>query len=140
MDEQAVDGRHTSIELLLAGVPQATAQATDINSKARYDTIETKLLGSNSPLIDKDHTGWEGSITFAQRSKALDLFINAYNKAKRAGLPVVLNIVDRLKFRDGSSIMHIYSKVQVDFDKTSKRGSATEIKLGWITGEDRKSI
>jgi hypothetical protein len=140
-DTQAIDGRHIKMELLLDGVPQgAAAQATDMSAKARYDKIETKLLGDPSPLIDHDHIGWEGTTTFAVRNKSLDTMINAYNKSKRLGLPVVINMIQQITYRDRSSVMHVYPDCQVEFDSMGKRGSAAEIKVPWTTGKDRITI
>lgn len=138
---QPIDGRHIRVEILLDGVPQdGAAQATNLTKRARYDQIETKLLGEPSPLIDHDHTGWEGTITFAKRSKSLEHLVNAYNRAKRMNLPVSLNIVEQITYRDQSSIMHTYPDVEMEFDMTGRRGSAVEVSIPWVTGKDRITI
>ncbi|HYD02626.1 MAG TPA: hypothetical protein VEB22_15470 [Phycisphaerales bacterium] len=138
---QPIHGQHVRFELLLDGIPQDCApQITELTKRARYDKVETKILGETSPLIDHVPTGWEGTATLAVRSKSLEQMINAYNFAKRNNLPVLLNIVEQVTYRDASSQTFVYPEIEVEFDLTAKRGSVVEIKIPWVTGKDRITL
>jgi hypothetical protein len=133
-----IHGRHIKAELLLNGVAQdAQVQITDMTANTRQTQIETKVLGNVSPILDNDVEGWEGTITCASRSKSLEQFINAYITAKRNNVPIRIDLVEQITYRDGTGLNNVYPDVEVDFSRSAKRASATEIKFNWATGEHR---
>jgi hypothetical protein len=139
--QQPIHGRHTTFEILLNGVPQDVGPAlTDFSAEPMYDKIETKYLGEAGQDIDHDPIGWKGSATCAVRSSGLDNLINAYNLAKRGLLPVVIQAVERVTYRDRSQQIFIYPKIELEFSKKAKRGSANEITISWQTGSDRTTL
>lgn len=136
-----IHGRHTTFELLLNGIAQdVAAQLTDFSAEPQYDTIETKYLGDVGVDIDKDPIGWKGSATCAVRSKAIENLIDAYNLAKTTNLPVSINAVEVVKYRDRSTQTFIYPNVVLEFSKKSKRGSANEQVINWQTGSQRITL
>lgn len=133
-----IHGRHTTFELLLNGVAQdVAAQLTDFSSEPVYDTIETKYMGDIGVDIDKDPIGWKGTATCAMRSRALEDLIDAYNLAKTTNLPVSINAVEVVKYRDASSQTFIYPDLALEFARKAKRAAANETTVNWQTGKQR---
>lgn len=136
-----IHGRHIVLELLLNGAPQNVGpQATDMTARARFDSVETKHLGDNATYIEHIQNGWEGTITFAQRTAALDQFIDGVQAAKAANLPAICNIVETITYRDGSQARYLYPQVEVQWERTARRSSAVEVRLQWVCGVNRVKL
>lgn len=131
-------GKDTSIQLLVDGVPmRLLSQITNFTADAVYDMIETKLLGSSGRKLDKEFTGWKGSLDISTADGQLDDFIDAYNFNVQNRIPQLVNIISVTRFRDGTSRTHVYPQVEVDWGVKVRRGEARIVTLGWETGLDR---
>ncbi len=133
-----IEGKDVAVQQLLDGVPQKVIdKVVNFSVTAKYDTIDTKPIGTNEVLIDKQPIGWEGELEVAVSTGQLEDFITAYNVSKRNRIPVVVNIVEVLRYRDSTSRTWVYPGVQVEFSRQTRRGSAGTVRLPWVTGKER---
>lgn len=136
---QPATGKDVRVELLLYGVPQNVVdQVVRFTERPRYQTVESRKLGTTDVDIDTIPDGWEGEIEFHQNSPTLDEFIDAYNLARKNRVPVVILITRTKYFRDGTAITHVYQDVKISGLPTeSSRGQALSMRMTWMSGKDR---
>lgn len=133
-----IEGKDVTVELTFLGAPQNVIRSiTSFTETARYDTIETKHLGTTDVDIDKIPIGWQGEIVCSRETSQLDDFIDAWNLARRNRVPAIINITSTKRYRDGSSKTHTYLDCKVEFGSRASRGSASESTISWVTGRDR---
>lgn len=134
----SITGRDVSIEMLVDGIPQKiTDKVVSFETRPRYDTIEVKHLGTSDVDIDKEPTGWEGTVEVSRKTGALDDMINAYNLARRNRVPILISFVETVRFRDGTSRTYLYPDVKIEFGTSYTRGQATTSRIPWVCGTDR---
>lgn len=133
-----INGQHVSVELVLNGVPvKVTDQVVNFTAKPEYQTIETRPLGSTGVKLDKIPDGWSGQIEVARSTAAVDDLIDAYNAARNAGIPVLINISQAVSYLDGTSRRYVYPDVVLDFDTSARRGESVNTRIDWRCGTDR---
>ncbi len=133
-----ISGKDTQIRVVVDGALKLVQdQVTRFTSKATYDEIVTKNLGTSGSKIDKEFVGWEGSIELSVNASTLDSLMDVINAALIARVPVLLNIVDTTYYRDGSSKTYTYPDVKLEYDRNVSRGESTKATLGWKTGRNR---
>lgn len=134
----AITGKDVKIELLLDGIPQQIVdEVVRFSSRARYQTVEVRHLGTCDVDIDKEPDGWEGELEVSRKTSQLDDFIDAYNLARRNRVPVLINIVETKYYRDATSSTHVYPDCKVEFSTEMSRGQATASRIPWVCGRDR---
>ena len=135
----AITGKDVRVELLLDGFPQGvTDQVTRFTERPRYQTVESRKLGTTNVDIDTIPDGWEGEIEFDQNSATLEGFVDAYNLARRNRVPVLILITRTKYFRDGTSVTHVYQDVKITgLGSEAGRGSNVQKRLSWVSGLDR---
>lgn len=134
----AITGKDVSLELIVDAVPMKIVdKVTRFSAEAMYDTIEVKHLGSSDRDIDKEPTGWKGTLEISRKTSALDDMIDAYNLARINRVPTLLVISETVFYRDGTSSSHIYPDVKIDFATEAARGQASTVRLNWDCGTQR---
>ncbi|MEQ1494494.1 MAG: hypothetical protein ABL912_01870 [Novosphingobium sp.] len=134
----AATGKDVTVELLLDGAPQKIIdQVVRFTSKAEYQSIETRHLGSNDVDIEREPDGWSGELEISRKSGQLDDFINFYNLQRRSRIPVLIIITELVKYRDGTSRQFVYPDVKVDFSTDHARGANTTTRIPWRCGVER---
>lgn len=131
-------GSDTKIELLINAVSaKIIDQVTRFSKRPVYNTIDTKVLGTDNVDIDKRPEGWEGEIEVSRRTGQLDDFIDQLNIAYRNRVPQLIIITETQNFRDGTSRQHVYLDCKLDFGTESSRDSAVTTRITWRSGQDR---
>ena len=133
-----ISGKDVRMELLVSGVPQAVAdQVTSFTERRRVTQIDTKPIGTSVVYIDQEPDGWEGDIEYAESTPALETFIDAVEAAQRARLPFSIQITRTKHYRDARSKTHMYPDVKVNFESSTRRGQAGQIRMPWVSGVAR---
>lgn len=133
-----ITGKDVRVALVFNGAVQAVAdQITEFTEEAKYDEIDTKIIGEDGMRTDNVFLGWGGQITFAQNGPELESFVDAYNFAIRNRIPVLINITRTNNYRDGTSQTRTYPDCKVGWGARARRASVREITLPWRTGQDR---
>ena len=136
-----ISGKDVRMELLSLGVPvNVVDQVTNFTYRRKVTRIETKTIGTPVVYIDQEPDGWEGDMEFAESTPALEIFIDAVDNAQRLRLPFSIQITHTKFYRDGRSKSFLYPDVKVDFESTSRRGQAGQIRMGWVSGVARISL
>ena len=136
-----VSGKDTQILISVDGVlVNVVDKVTSFNSRAVYDEIETKGLGTTERYIDKVPTGWEGDIELAVSRRTIDEIIDTIHAAQRARVPVLINIRSTTTYRNLTSKSYTYPDCKLDFESRERRGEARTVTLGWKTGLDRIAL
>lgn len=134
-------GKDVTVELMVNGVPQHIIDAVvRFTEEARYDTIESKHIGTTNVDIDKVPIGWQGTIEVSRKNPTLDLMIDAVNQARIQRIPTSIIITCTHRYRDGSFRTSIYNNVRIEFSSSTQRAQANTTTLNWMTGEQRITL
>lgn len=131
-------GENTKVELVVDGVPMKVIDSVvSFSESAQYKKVESEHLGTHNVDLNNIPNGWSGELEVSRRDGSLDDFIDAYNAARRARLPVLITIVNTKLFENGTSRTHTYPDVKVDFETRQTRGQNVTTRLPWRCGVER---
>src|SRR5687767_4984440 len=131
-----ITGKDAKLVMLVEGTPVLIADAV-VNSAAEevLATIETEHLGTSDVDVDVEHKGWKGDLECSVKNSAIDEMVDAVALAGRNRTPLVINVVETERYRDGSSASYTYPDVKITAAAGSRRrGEVTTRRISWRTG------
>lgn len=135
----AITGKDAKLVLLVAGAPVLIADAV-VNSSAEevLTTVEQKHIGTSDVDLDVEHEGWKGEVEASVKNSAIDEMIDEIALAGRNRTPIVINVVETERYRDGTSSTYTYPDVKITAASGSRRrGEVTTRRISWRTGKAR---
>jgi len=136
-----ISGKDTKLTLVVDGtLVDVVDKITNFSSRATYDTMETKGLGTTETHIDKVLVGWSGDLEIAVARKTIDELMDVIHAAQANRVPVVINIHDTTHYRNGTSKSYVYPDCKVEFEARKRRGESQTASLSWATGKDRVAL
>lgn len=136
--DNPVTGKDTQLRVLVDGVLAIVQdQVTKFEANAEYDEVETKFMGKFGREIDKVLLGWAGSIEFRKSRRELDDVIDIVNEARKNRIPILINVVETTRYRNGVARTYVYPDIKPEFQRSSSRGEADTVSWPWKSGRDR---
>lgn len=135
----AVTGKDAQIVFLQDGIPKLI-QDVVVSSSAEpiLSEITQKHLGTSDVDVDVEHEGWKGELEASVKDGTLDGILDTTIGKIRLRVPGVLNYVETLRFRDGTSSTYTYPDIKITgAPKSLKRSEASTMRLQWRTGKNR---
>src|SRR5690606_33963113 len=136
-----IEGKDTSISISVNGqMVNVIDQVTNFSAEQTHSQREHRPLVTARVYRDLEPEGWSGTIEVAIASPDVDEVIDRIDAAKRAGIPVVINIRDRTRYRNGTSKTYLYPRCELGYSRSATRGESTTVSLAWETGEARIAL
>ncbi len=134
-----IEGQDVSVTVTVGGVIQLVQdQITSFTRKSMSDEGITKNLGTDGSRIRMVFSHWEGTCEFAESRKTLDDINDAVMLARRQNLPIEIEIVEKVKYRNGTNATHTYINiVWGDVESTAVRSEARKTSVPWKSGSHR---
>lgn len=137
-EDLGITGKDVRWEILVNGAPVSVVGAVrSFTVRARYDQVINKHLGTNDEDIDHIPIGWEGDLEVTDKNGAVDTAIDAYNRARRARIPVEIILHETRNYRNGTTRTHTYRCCQLNQEAGGSRGEPVTHSISWISGRDR---
>lgn len=134
----SVTGADTSVQLSVDGaLIQIQDKVTNFTEDEDVDEIVSKFLGRSGSSISQEFVGNNGTLEIEEASTAAGALQDTINAARVSRVPMVINIVRTVYFRDGTSLTYTYPDCKLKFGRKAARGEATKISITWKNGTPR---
>jgi hypothetical protein len=139
MAEDVVLSSDVQIRLFKAGALQAAVDVTSFTKSQQSEARQRKLLGSREQPVYIVYLGYSGTLAIERTGKVTDDLLDALETQYFNGEPVdEVQIVEMLKFPDGSRRTYIYGACVIWGDESQSGDAAAAITLNWKTGKKRQ--
>lgn len=134
-----IEGQDVSVTVTVGGnLELVQDQVTSFTRKSMSDEGVTKNLGTDGSKIRNVFSHWEGAIEFAESRKTLDDINDAVMLARRRNLPVEIQIVEKVTYRNATKATYTYLNiVWGDVESTAVRAESRKTTVPWKSGVHR---